>query len=205
MGKKILLTAFFAATFAFSTFAEEQKPAGENTEKPVETRVQATGERSFWTQLGRDILLYIPNRIIDASDLISMRVGAGAPFAIQAQVTNMLQFGGTHSSFYFLEKGYKRQCGGGYGDGSSFGLLMFDYQNKTVTETTGSVQKYALRKEFGIADPMLSAYADDKVDFWSIGADIGFVLGLGVHVHLRELPDFIGGIFFFDLSEDDLK
>ncbi len=208
MGKKFLLVAFIIAGTVFSVHAADNakvKKTPEVTEKTPDTRIKAEGERSFWSQLGRDILLYIPNRIIDITDLFSIRADAGAPIALKVKVTDMFQLGGTSSSTYFIEKGYNRQCGAGYMDGSTFGLICFDYLDTTISEGTGTVENFTLSKEFGMVDPSLSAYKDNYTDFYEIGVDVDFVLGLGIKIHLRELPDMLAGIFFFDPTGDDLK
>lgn len=198
MGKKILLAIMLTGAFACGVMAQEN--AGETSIEP-----KGLSGRPFWKQFARDVLLYIPNRIFDISDLISIRAGAGAPFAVNVKATNLMQFGGNHGPYYFLEKGYNRQCGGGACEGGSFGMLMLDYLDLNVSDTFGYTDEYSLSKGFGVSNCDLAPYVDNKVDFWAIGAEAGFVISFGVNVHLRELPDLVAGIFFFDLSGDDLK
>ena len=205
----------FALMTAFAFVAGTTAIAAEATAKPADTAAKpaaktdttcsAKTERSFWCQFGRSALLYIPNRLLDVADLMTLRLGAGGPFAAKAKVTNMMELGGTHGPQYFIGKGFKRQFGGGYQDGMDFGMFCVQTEKIRVEDTFGSFEEYASDKDFGMADPNLDPYKTDVIDFWSIGASAAVGVGCDAQVHLQALPDAVLGFFCLDIDNDDLK
>ncbi len=210
MLKKFALMTAFAFVAGTTVMAEEAakpveaaKPAATAVTAPVEPAAKA--ERSFWCQFGRDVLLYIPNRLLDVSDLLTLRLGAGGPFAVKAKVTGFMELGGTHGPQYFIGKGFARQFGGGYQDGTDFGLFCCQTNKVFVEDTFGSFNEYAMDQEFGLANCDLEPYNSDTLDFWSIGATAAVGVGCDAQVHLQELPDTVLGFVCLDPSNDDLK
>jgi hypothetical protein len=156
--------------------------------------------------IGRYALLYIPNRLIDVTDIFTIEAGFGGVVAGEFYATRYMQFGGSHGVSYFLTKGYSRQYGGGYRDDSRFGLFCWATEVSFVEDTFGTVREYVIDSpQFSIADYRLDAYRDDDVDFWAIGGRFGWLFDIGVGIHPVEIADMITGFFFFDLKGDDLK
>ncbi len=156
--------------------------------------------------VGRYALLYIPNRLIDATDIVSIDGGFGGEFSMYFQATKYFELGGGHGSTYFLSKGYSRQYGGGYRNGTLFGLFFLTTEDLAIDETFGYVNKFVLNTNgFSPADYRMDAYRDDDVDFWSIGGRFGWLITFGVGVHPVEIADLVSGVFCYDLKTDDLK
>jgi hypothetical protein len=156
--------------------------------------------------VGRYAALYVPNRLLDASDIISLETGFGGEVAVQFQVTRYFQFGGSHGSNYFIAKGFDRQCGGGYRDGDRFGLVCFAVENVVIDDTFGYVRKSVVdTRGFKVADFRADAYRDNDIDFWAVGGRFGWLCDFGVNVHPVEIVDFIVSCFCYDLRNDDLK
>lgn len=204
--KKLLLMS--GLVLVFSLFVNVSLFAAEDTRlspgsKPQQEKPSRSGK--MLENAGWAALMYIPNRIIDATDIFTLQAGAGGAFAVDVHVTKYFQIGGWHGPSYFLEKGYARQYGGGNKSGSAFGILCFDYNETFVTETFGTVREYYIEKdEFGMADFMLDPYMSDDADFWAIGFNGGWLLNFAANVHPIEIADFVTGIFFIDLMNDDL-
>ncbi len=156
--------------------------------------------------VGRYAVLYIPNRLLDASDIVSMEIGFGGEVAAQFQATRYLQFGGAHGCNYFLTKGFDQQCGGGYRDGTSFGMICFATDNVVIDDTFGYVRKTVVDSGgFRLANFRADAYKDNDIDFWAIGGRFGWLCDFGVAVHPVEIVDFITSCFCYDLRKDDFK
>ena len=156
--------------------------------------------------VGRYAALYIPNRLLDASDIFSMEMGFGGEIAGQFQVTQYLQFGGSHGCNYFIAKGFDRQVGGGYRDGTRFGLICFATENVVIDDTFGYVRKSVVdSRGWQVADFRADAYRDNDIDFWAVGGRFGWLCDLGFDFHPYEVVDFVSSCFCYDLRKDDLK
>ncbi len=157
-------------------------------------------------RVGRYALLYIPNRLIDASDIITLNAGFGGAFASEIQVTRYFQFGGSHGATYFLGKDYFRQFGGGYHNSTRFGMFCFETDVTFVDETFGTTREYVIDyPQFSVAEHRLDAFRDNDVDFWAIGGNFGWLINIGVGIHPVEIFDFVVNIFCYDVLGDDLK
>ena len=73
------------------------------------------------------MLLYIPNRLIDVTDIFTMSLGVGGHGAMDVHLTRYFQLGAWHGPNYFIAKGYARQYGGGLQDGTEAGIICFNY------------------------------------------------------------------------------
>lgn len=153
---------------------------------------------------GLYLLLYIPNRIVDATDIITFNVNAGDGFWAEMQATRFAQMGGSYSEGYFIAKAYSRQFGFGHKDTKRFGFFYWEHDITIVDETIGSVNEYTIYfPHFAIADHNLAAFMDEDVDFWKVGGNIGWFIGVGFGIHPIEVADFITGIIGIDISKDD--
>jgi hypothetical protein len=153
---------------------------------------------------GRYLLLYIPNRIVDATDIITFNMNVGDGFWAEMQMTRFAQMGGSYSEGYFMTKAYSRQFGFGHKDTKRFGLVYLENDVTLVNETSGSVNEYMIFfPHFAVADHNLAPFQDEDVDFWKAGGNIGWFIGVGFGIHPIEIADFITGIIGLDISEDD--
>jgi hypothetical protein len=201
------LIAFTACSVFLA--ASAQNAADEAVVQPVRKaggfdRTRPNNFTETMKNLGRYLLLYIPNRVIDATDIVTMDFSMGSAFSVEMQATRYFQLGGSYGENYFLKKGYARQYGGGHKSTKRFGFFFMEKDVTFVDETSGTVNEYVIDfPQFSAADYHLDAFHDDDVDFWKIGGRVGWFLGIGVGVHPVEIADFITGIFFLDLMEDD--
>ncbi|MDD3117661.1 MAG: hypothetical protein PHQ27_00630 [Victivallales bacterium] len=187
------------------TKAKKQNKSCCQQAQSCEIKSGSAGERSFWAQFGRSALLYLPNRLIDLSDLFTVQLGAGSAFGAKVKVTNGFELGGTNGTQYFLGKGFNRQVGGGCLDSSDFGLLCWQREMLQVSDTFGYYNEFYFNKDFSLADNNLPPYQNGTLDFWSIGATVGVGVVGDFQLHLQELPDAILGFFCLDPDGDDLK
>ncbi|MCF6174315.1 MAG: hypothetical protein L3J71_00965 [Victivallaceae bacterium] len=194
--------ALLSIAIVFTMCAAVNLSAGNNLSpgSPVEE-----GKGSHANDMGRVLLLYIPNRIIDATDIFTMSLGAGGHGAMEVHLTRYFQLGGWHGPNYFLTKGYARQYGGGYQHGTEAGIFCFNYNETFITENFGTVKEYYIDKtDFGLATFELPAYENSAADFWEIGAHVGWLVNVSVNIHPVEIADFLTGLVFYDLMGDDI-
>lgn len=124
-----------------------------------------------------DVLLYIPNRILDLIDVFRVDVGVGASVGAVVRVTEYAQLGYRQMAPVSLRVGD------------------FGRQFPVLVESSN---------EFGVS-PAFKQSADREVCKAEIGLG-GDLLIVGAYggICLDELADFIGGIFFIDFKGDDV-
>ncbi|MFA6566788.1 MAG: hypothetical protein WCS96_01115 [Victivallales bacterium] len=150
-------------------------------------------------------LLYIPNRLFDVFDIVTVDLGAGAEFGVDVRLTRWMQFGGMYGDKYFLGKDYARQLGGGYSSGWNYGLVCLTSERRYVDDNFGTTREFLLkRKPLSLAMPGDDfTYAQDIRDFWEVGANAGWLVILGVAIHPVEMADLLAGLVLVDLKGDD--
>ena len=92
--------------------------------------------------VGRAILMWIPNILLNLTDVFSGGVAVGAEAGIVARITNYCQFGGQYGDAYFVEKGFDRRFGGGYDNGYAFHLAALTGEKRYVDKTFGGVKGF---------------------------------------------------------------
>ena len=124
-----------------------------------------------------EVLLYIPNRVMDLIDVFRVDVGVGSSIGGVVRVTK------------YAQAGYRQMAP------VSLRVGDFGRQFPALVETSN---------EIGIS-PAFKQSADREVCEGEIGlgADVLLVGAYG-GVCLDELADFIGGIFLIDFKGDDL-
>ncbi|MDD5698734.1 MAG: hypothetical protein PHH77_08985 [Victivallaceae bacterium] len=207
--KKKLLTLIL---LVFSISAVNFNAAAENAAAAVPSPRKAGGfdraRPNKFTQtmqvLGRYLLLYIPNRLVDASDIFTLDLSVGGGFAAELQATRYFQAGGSYGESYFLAKGYARQYGAGHQETNHYGLFFMEKDITFVDEVSGTVREYVIDfPQFSVADYHLDAFRDDDVDFWKAGGRLGWIVCFGFGIHPIEIADFITGFLGLDLMKDD--
>jgi hypothetical protein len=195
--------ALLSITIVFTMCAAIDLQAADNKLSPASPSQVEKGSHA--DDMVKVLMLYIPNRIIDATDIFTMSLGAGGHGALDVHLTRYFQLGGWHGPNYFITKGYARQYGGGYQHGTEAGILCFNYNETFITENFGTVREYYIDKtEFGMANYEISAYENNDVDFWGIGAHVGWLVNVSVNIHPLEIADFVTGLVFYDLMGDDI-
>lgn len=176
------------------------KPA--DASKPAEVKKDEPNKECPFL---KPALLYIPNRLLDLLDIVTIDLGAGPEFGVDAKVTHWLQIGGMYGDRYFLGKDYARQLGGGYSSGWNYGFLCFTSERRYVDHEFGTTMEFLLkRKSLGLAMPDEDfTYTHNIRDFWEIGASAGWLITACVAVHPVEIVDFLAGFAMVDLKGDD--
>ena len=155
-------------------------------------------------KLGRYLLLYIPNRLVDATDMFTLELSIGGGFAAEMQATRYFQLGGSYGESWFVAKDYARQYGCAHKNTNHYGFLFMEKDVTFVDEISGTMREYVIDfPQFSVSDYHLDAFKDDDVDFWKIGGRIGWIIGGGFGIHPVEIADFITGFFWLDLMNDD--
>ena len=174
---------------------EEAKVAGDDAVKDDDT-----------TGTGRILLMYLPNVLIDFSDMFSVGISLGARAGAEVRITRWFQIGGSYGDSYFLEKGFNRQIGGGYDDGYSFQLVALAAEERYLDDTFGTVEEYIIKESKArVLSPSNEVYEDKNRDFWAIGAEAGWLVNVKALVHPVEVADFVLGLFFIDILDDNVK
>lgn len=132
------------------------------------------GEGSPWWS---EVLLYIPNRILDLIDVFRVDVGVGASVGAVVRVTEYAQVGYRQMAPVSLRVGD------------------FGRQFPVLVETSN---------EIGVS-PAFKQSADREVCSAEIGLG-GDLLIVGAYggICLDELADFVGGLFLIDFKDDDM-
>jgi len=152
----------------------------------------------------RRILLYIPNRFVDATDIMTFNVSSGDFFEWQMQATRYVQFGGFTGENNVIGGAYRRQFGSWHKNSERFGFGFWEKEVTVVDDTSGNVKEYLINfPHFLVANRRLDAFTYSDVDFWEAGFNIGWFIGFGFAMHPLEFADFFAGIFLCDPSNDD--
>jgi len=206
MIKKLMITALIACSvFAVNFNASAADEGARHLRKAGGfDRTRPNNFTKSMKNLGRHLLLYIPNRLIDVTDIFSISLSIGGDFAAEAQATRYAQIGGSYGENYFMGKFYSRQFGCGHEKTKHVGFIFMEKDVTFVDETSGSVKEYVIDfPDFATSDPLLDAFRDKDVDFWELGVNFGWMVGMKFAIHPLEIADFIAGIGFFDMSNDD--
>ncbi|NOY75760.1 MAG: hypothetical protein GXP32_08210 [Kiritimatiellaeota bacterium] len=155
---------------------------------------------------GRVLLLYLPNVLLDLSDIFTLGLSIGSRAGATVKVTRWCQFGGTYGEDYFVEKAFDRQIGGGYEKVVAFQLAALAGESSYVDAPFGTVQEYILKESKArVLSPNDEVYENKVRDFWAIGATAGWLVNVKAYVHPVEIADFVLGLFFIDFRDDDIQ
>ncbi|HBM17549.1 MAG TPA: hypothetical protein DD381_14570 [Lentisphaeria bacterium] len=147
-------------------------------------------------------LMYIPNRFIDLSEIISMGAGVGPEASLELTFTKWGQFGASYGDRYFIEKGYTRQYGGGYSTGYNAAFACWCNEEKVVDYCFGTVNPYVNLnlKNSSVPCPCSEPYKSGNVDFWRIGVKAGWLFDFEFAFHPVAMANFITGFAFVRLT-----
>lgn len=208
--KKILAVLILTVLTAGSIRAQQAVVTRQESGKPRKTVAGAYdtsmngGFNDNWKHFGWGLLMYVPNRVCDVLDLLTLRVGGGPKLGAGIQVTEFFQLKGETGESGFFGLGFDRQWGGGVYNGFSYGVLWFDRDNYGISEVVGRQRSYELTDP-GIRVPSLSEprYRSRDIDPWAIGVNFSLIVDLDVKIHLAAIPDLLLGILMFDPDHDD--
>ncbi|MDX1957156.1 MAG: hypothetical protein SFU98_01215 [Leptospiraceae bacterium] len=156
------------------------------------------------TSILKRILFYIPDRISDILDLFDIWIDLGPQLGVEAKVTSVVQlelFSGAYTGVGF---GQNKMIGGKVEKRASFAVGPIGVTNHSGT-TVGSSGIKVAEDYFFIHSPGKNLYQTDQ-DYWAFGGKVGAgLVGVEIKFHPFEFLDLIAGIFFLDLSNDDLS
>lgn len=148
------------------------------------------------------ILLYLPDRILDLLDIVSMSVNVGPQIGAGFWTTRAIQAVAFTGSTVGLGWYQKRQLG-----------LKTNAAADLAIGPVGASALSANRVGTGLVDStsegiLLHTPGHDLYqtfrDYWGIGAEVGLALfGFRMEFHPVELGDFFVGLFTFDFLRDD--
>lgn len=162
-------------------------------------RIPATPSRM------KRIIMYLPDRLLDALDLVGFDIHLGPGGYLNYHITRALQVGGGARTVLGLGWHTKRSLGllGKAEAGLSAVAAGAQTYNAAQVGTSG-IQAGAYHQA-GLHRPIDPLYQEMR-DYWAVGADATIIfLGLSWDVHPVELFDFISGFFLRDFLNDDLS
>jgi hypothetical protein len=184
---------------------------GENIYAEAKVSSQGgTDERPMWSRIMRTVLLYIPNRVIDLTDVFTINAGGGNHLAAKLYCTRFMATGGFVGNYYFMEKGFHRQYGFGRCNGWEMSALWFANRSKHIDKAAGTVRAYDAIEVFQqpgyeIEDWRDYLYREKLEDFWGVGFELGYWFHIGAALHPYEAVDIFAGALLIDLMNDDFE
>lgn len=149
------------------------------------------------------VLWYIPDRVGDFFDLISVTVTTGPHWGASVWVTRAGQIsaygGGSVGLGYFQKRniGVKAEASGEIGIGPLVPTAILG-----ARAGTNGLDYIPLTKDI-FHKPSDDLYQEYR-DYWGVGAKVGLaIIGLEIEIHPVEFYDFVGGFLLFDVGNDD--
>jgi hypothetical protein len=171
--------------------------AKQEQEKKKKLTPKKVSKSLFYT-----VLMYIPNRLIDFTDIVSMELGFGPEASCELTATRYCQFGAAYGDRYFLEKGYNRQYGGGYYSGYNAAFVCWNDEIALNDYTFGTVEPYVIMgNDSGVQCLSKKPYSEGIRDFWKIGFHVGWIVDIGASIHPVAVANFFTGFFFVRLTD----
>lgn len=151
------------------------------------------------------IALYIPNRVMDALDIVTLSVGVGPVVRADVYATRAFAFGAGVGAEVMAVKGYNRQYGVCREAGYNMSFAMFNSVNLTRDGQSRLVVPFVIDEDgFPSPNERLYEFYSGARDYWAFGGSLALGLAGTLAIHPVEIADFITGIFFIDLKEDDI-
>lgn len=209
----ILLAGMLAATLSAQelTKAEQQKvkelkkPTIEEITKEEKVDVPMTGREILMFCTGK-VLCYIPNLLIDCWDIFSLDLKGGPYAGLGFRVTRAFGLGAEGGINVGLYKDVNRQYGVAFERGGQAQFLFLTAEDVSVTNPIGTVKDYWTHGcNFPSCNDNIYKIKTGARDYWSIDAYAYVLAGAKFSLHPIEIADFITGIFFYDLKDDDIK
>ena len=151
------------------------------------------------------IVLYFPNRIVDAMDMFSISLAFGPTARGEVWCTRPFAFGAGTGVLAKAAKAYNRQYGCGLESGSETNFAAVTAETKYLTNCVGSLKEYDV--DYTGApniDEKIYNFHDGARDYWSIGMTGGLAIAeVSGEFHPVEIVDFFAGFLFFDIKGDD--
>jgi hypothetical protein len=151
------------------------------------------------------IALYFPNRIMDALDIFTVSVGVGPVARAKVYATRAFAFGGGAGAEVMVLKGCNRQYGFCRQAGYDISFAVLNRVSLDRDGQTRLIVPFVIDEEgFPSPNERLYEFYNGARDYWAIGGDLSLGVATSVAIHPIEIADFVTGIFFIDLKDDDM-
>lgn len=162
-----------------------------------------TYELSGWQE---ELIMYVPNRIMDALDIFSLSIGAGPVIGADVRATRLVTVGAGAGAAVKVVKGYHRQYGVELQEGYNIDFLMYSIEKQQTDMASRFINRIDIDRTCIVTpDDRVYDFYEGARDYWSIGASLALILDVDVDVHPVEIFDFVTGIFCIDLCADDMS
>lgn len=163
---------------------------------------QYTVEPTRKTVIADKILMYIPNRIADLADVISIDLQAGTAAKLGVNLTHAFGIGVGYGDTGKIAWDYNRRYGTAINTVSKAWLLAAAKGSVMQDCIYGNLYEYDLSFS-GFRSPCNESFVKKYKDYWALEVEAVVLAGVRIAFHPVELADFICGIFCFDISKDD--
>lgn len=152
------------------------------------------------------IAVYIEDRFLDFMDILGIKVTMGTGLLAHGRATKFAQagigfFDGDKFGFKGREVGYWQEWRG------EVGVSVFYINTAKKNILIGNKFLFDAARAAEVAEVGdIDIFRDDDRDRWSAGAAVHVLFfGIDIDIRLKEIADFIFGIFFLDMMKDDTK
>ncbi len=161
-------------------------------------------QESTFSRAMRATAWYLPNRLIDLTDVFTFDFGAGAGSSLHVKTTGYSELGWYVGDVHTFDTGYRRRWGTGLSRGYLYSVGCFSDAAMRFKATGGNTETFKVATDgFSLVNPDADCYLDENIDFWAIGVRAGVLLNIGINFHPVELADFFTGWVGCDLTGDD--
>ena len=189
--KKMWLGVVFAAAALFV----QVQAADTDFDDPVTSDVEAASK-----SVGHQLLWYIPNRLVDLADCFTVELSAGE-IALDAYLTRYATVGGGIGYSALLGWSGDYRAYGAYTqrgwNGDFFPLNACEIQRDNLFGSYNSAR--AVNCGLANCENMKNLQEDP----YAIGGKAAFWFGVKLQFHPVQFADFLTGLFFIDICDDD--
>lgn len=151
------------------------------------------------------VVLYLPNRIVDAFDCFTLNLGVGPVIRGELMCTRAALVGGSYGMTTKLYKDHNRQYGVGIDTGWYWSLAFLGEENMRRDRAAGLVKSYwEAHAGFPVPTQRIYDIQEGARDYWQVGGALGALIEGEVYLHPVEGFDFVAGFFLLDFKGDDL-
>ena len=207
----MVAAAAFGAEPAKAT-TERQTLQEQNTAKTA-AKPEQTGDEDAPMTFGDvalfcagKLICYVPNLIMDSLDIWSLQLKFGPTIGAGFRITRAFGLGAEAGMTIGAFKDVNRQYGFAFEKGYQAQLPFVSAEAVSVVNPIGSVQQYWQHgSNFPLCTNEIYNIYSGARDYWAIEAYASALVGARVAIHPIDIADFITGIFFFDLKNDDIR
>lgn len=206
---KRLSVFLLAGMMTVAAFGAESAKAAQQDKKEV--KQEQVGEEEEPSRnlalfcLGK-VICYGPNLFLDCLDMTSLDLKFGPTIGAGFRVTRAFGFGGEAGLTIGAYKEINRQYGFAFEKGYQIQVPFVTAEAISVVNPIGTVKPYWQHgNNFPLCTSEIYNIYSGARDYWAIEVYASALVGVKVGIHPIDVADFITGIFFFDLKDDDIK